>query len=132
MMAVDTNILVRFLTRDDPAQAEIVRRRFKQAETGRETLWVPLLVVLELIWVLESAYGKSRGNILDALEDLRRLRVLQFENDDALEALIADGRSTRADLADLLLAHSAVRNGAEAVLTLDREAARHPRFRRLN
>ena len=56
MIALDTNVLVRFLVRDDEKQAQIVYARFKQAESAREVLFVSLLVVLETIWVLESAY----------------------------------------------------------------------------
>jgi len=60
MKAVDTNILVRFLTKDDAIQAQKVYELFKKAETKREPLFVSLLVVLELLWVLESVYSIPR------------------------------------------------------------------------
>ncbi len=72
MIAVDTNVIVRFLVRDDEKQAQTVRRRLKQAENNRERLLIPLLVVLETIWVLESAYGKTRHEIVSSIRDMTR------------------------------------------------------------
>lgn len=63
MKGLDTNILVRFLVRDDEAQAETIYKRFKQAESDKEVLFVPLLVVLETVWVLESVYERSIPDI---------------------------------------------------------------------
>jgi len=65
---LDTNVLVRFLVRDDEQQAETIYRIFKQAETNKEALFVPLLVVLETIWVLESVYKIPRQEILDSIK----------------------------------------------------------------
>jgi len=80
MKAVDTNILVRFLTKDDAIQAQKVYELFKKAETKREPLFVSLLVVLELLWVLESVYSIPREEIVDAINELLYLPVLKFEN----------------------------------------------------
>ena len=124
MIALDTNIIVRFLVRDDKKQANAVYRRFKQAEADHATFFVPLVVVLETIWVLESAYDKYRGEILDALADMRSMPILRFEKDEVLQRLLAEGRSGNADLADLLIAHSAHSCGCEAGLTFDKQAAR--------
>ena len=59
MKALDTNVIIRFLVRDDKQQAEIVYRLFKRVERKNETLFVPLLVVLETLWVLESVYDNA-------------------------------------------------------------------------
>lgn len=47
MKAIDTNVLVRFLVNDEPAQAQSVRRLFSDAEAQRDSLFVPLLVLVE-------------------------------------------------------------------------------------
>lgn len=72
MTAVDTNVLVRFLVHDDPAQAALVREKFLSAEREGTAFFVPLLVLLETIWVLESAYTIPRSDLLDTLADLLR------------------------------------------------------------
>lgn len=128
MIAVDTNILVRFLVRDDEKQAEIARKHIKEAELRRERLKIPLLVVLETIWVLESAYDKSRSEILDAIRDMRQMPVFEFERDQVIEGLLDDGPKHKADLADIMIAHAATATGCETVITFDKSAAKLPSF----
>ena len=128
MTALDTNVIVRFLVRDDEEQAETARKRLKQAEKDRERLLVPLLVVLETIWVLESAYNKTRSEILDSILDMRQMPVFEFEADAVVEHLLGDGRKYKADLADILIAYSAQATGGENGLTFDKGAAKLPFF----
>lgn len=128
MIAVDTNVIVRFLVRDDETQAAVVRRRLKQAEAKRERLLVPLLLVLETIWVLESAYGKSRTEVLDVIEDMRQMPVFEFEKDEIVERVLNDGRKSKADLPDLLIAHPAQSCGCDGGITFDKGAAKFPFF----
>ena len=128
MIAIDTNVIVRFLVRDDELQAEIVRRRLKQAEINRERLFIPLLVTLETIWVLESAYDKSRSEILDAIQTMRQMPVFDFEADEAIERLWNDGPKYKADLSDILIAHSSQTSGGESGITFDKGAAKLPFF----
>lgn len=131
MIAVDTNVIVRFLVRDDERQAEAVRKRLKQAERRRERLWIPLLVVLETIWVLESAYDKTRSEILDAIRDMRQMPVFVFEADSVVEGLLNNGPKFKADLANILIARAAEGMGCEAGITFDKAAAKLPFFRLL-
>ena len=128
MIAVDTNIIVRFLVRDDEKQAQAVYKRLKQAEVNRETLFIPLVVVWETIWVLVSAYDRSRGDVLDALEDMRRMPVFEFEKDDLLQRMLSEGRNCKTDLADMLIAQSAQSCGCDSGITFDKGAARLPFF----
>lgn len=124
MIAVDTNVVIRFLVRDEERQAEAVRKRFKQAERNRERLFVPLLVILETIWVLESAYDKTRTEILDAIRDLRQMPIFEFEADDVVERFLNDGREYKADLADILIACSAQDSACTSGITFDKGAAK--------
>ena len=128
MIALDTNVIVRFLVRDDEKQAQVVYSRLKKAQATRERLLVPLVVLLETIWVLESAYDMSRNDILNSFEDLRQMPIFDFEADEVLDQLLASGRQTHVDLSDLLIAHSAANSGCDAVLTFDKKASRHPLF----
>lgn len=131
MNALDTNILVRFLVRDDKKQAQLVYTRFKQAEAAGECLLVPLLVVLETIWVLESVYDLSRSDILSAIEDLIHMPILEFEADEIILSFLSHGKDTKLELSDLLIACSAQATGSDTVLTFDKKAARHPFFQLL-
>jgi predicted nucleic-acid-binding protein len=129
MMALDTNVLIRFLVRDDASQAETVKGRFKEAEEKGEVLLVPLLVVLETIWVLESAYNASKKEIAETLVDLLKMPILSFEAREVVQAAAssASGPSSM-DLSDLLIGYAARNARCDAVLTFDKRAAASPLF----
>ena len=131
MIGLDTNILVRFLVRDDEKQSRIAYKRFKKAETEREKLFIPLPVILETIWVLESAYNLSRREILDAIEDLSRMPVLLFEKEQVIADFLAAARKSKVDCADMLIAQSAKSGGCDRIITFDKKAARFKLFKLL-
>ncbi len=131
MKALDTNVLVRFLVKDDPAQAEMIYQKLKQAEIDGEVFFVPLLVVLEMIWVLDSVYKIPRQEIVDSLEALLRMPVLRWESQAVIQGLISSAGDTRIDLPDLLIALSAKHSGCEMVLTFDQRACQFGFFSRL-
>lgn len=131
MIALDTNIIIRFLVCDDEKQAQLVYRRFQQAERRRELFFVSLLVMLETIWVLESLYDLARGEILNSIEDLMLMPIFQFQDYEALQKFLASARQERTDLSDLLIAHSCRASGCRQVLTLDKKASRCQLFQLL-
>ncbi len=128
MIALDTNILVRFLVKDDEGQSRIVFKRFKKAEENNEILFIPLLVVLELVWVLDSVYDCSREEIVNSIEELTMMPIIQFEKLDIIHALIKDGKRTSIDLPDLLICNSSIASGCEKMITFDKEASRYQLF----
>lgn len=128
MKALDTNILVRFLVKDDEKQAKAVYSLFKQAESAGETVFVPLAVVLETIWVLESVYGITREEIVDAFQSLLSMQILQFESQPAVQAFTFSAKDNALDLSDLLIAQSARYSGCESVLTFDKQASKSALF----
>lgn len=131
MKALDTNVLVRFLVRDDPDQAEKVGRLFEEAETTGKTFLVTVPVVLELLWVLSSSYEFSRAESLRALELLAQLPILKFENRGGLLDLIRLGKTTAADLPDLLIGLQGKHRGCDVTLSFERRLATIPFFERV-
>lgn len=131
MKALDTNVLVRFLVRDDKKQAEIVYRLFKRAENRNEPFFVPLLVVLETIWVLESVYEIPREEIRASLQKLLLMPILIFEAQSALQRTLSSAQTNKIDLADLLIAHSAKFSNCDGVLTFDKKASKFALFEQL-
>ena len=128
MKAVDTNLLVRFLVVDDPAQAARVKKIFETAEGSGDVRMVSTLVALELVWVLSAVYECSRNDILDAFEQLCMLPVLCFENPDLINGLIRMGRTTGTDLPDILIGLAGQALGCRTTLTFDRKAAQSGLF----
>ncbi|MEI7899228.1 MAG: type II toxin-antitoxin system VapC family toxin [bacterium] len=131
MKALDTNILVRFLVADDTRQAQLVYRLFKNAERKNERFFVSLLVVLETLWVLDSAYGYAPAEIVEAVKGLLTLKVLDFEAVSVLREWLAAAPAGKADLSDLLIGQVARNKGCSGVLTFDKKASRHLLFEEL-
>ena len=128
MKAIDTNILIRFLIGDDELQAKKVYAIFKKAESERKELFVPLLVILEMLWVLESVYEISRTEILESISDLLLMPIFKFDQQSALQQLVHSAQGNKYDLSDLLIAHSAKTNGCETVITFDKKASKFRLF----
>ena len=129
MRAVDTNILVRFLVGDDEQQAQQIYALFRQAELENEQFIVPLLVVLELLWVLDAVYEISRREIIDSFKDLLLMPILKFEAHSVMQEFLAAAQGAgKSDLPDLLIARSARRLGCEQILTFDKKSAKYELF----
>jgi predicted nucleic-acid-binding protein len=126
--ALDTDILVRFLVQDDQKQCARVNRLFEAAEQDKTVLYVPLLVTLELIWVLQSVYAVERKAILHALDALLQLPVLRFEQQPVVRSFISQATQSSGGLADLLIGESCKASGCESVLTFDKGASKNSLF----
>jgi len=128
MKGLDTNILVRYLTEDDPRQAAAAGKEIEVAGGKGEKLIVQPLVLCELAWVLESAYGAGKKELLDVLE--RILRTAQFEipGKDLVWRSIADYRAGKGDFSDHLLGRLNGDEGASVTITFDRVLRGNPRF----
>ncbi len=128
MRALDTNVLVRFLMGDDEAQAKKVYRLFRKAEENKDEFYISALVVLEVVWVIESIYLVRRDKLLASLSDLLQMPIFKFEHDESIKSFISEAGKNHYDLSDLLIAHCTDRLGASPVLTFDKKASRHHLF----
>lgn len=112
MRAIDTNVVVRFLTGDHPTQTVAARAAI---ETGE--VFVGVTVLLETEWVLRSVYGFSRTEIATALRGFAGLPTVSIE-DPTLLAVALDRMEAGVDFADAL--HLGAARHCEAMLTFDR------------
>lgn len=115
MIAVDTNIVVRLIADDEPAQTRQVCKLFEHSS-------VLLLtgVLLEAVWVLQSAYGLSRRDAVVAIERLCGLPGVVLSEPNVVEAAIAS-YEFGIEFSDAVLLHSAAASGASAFITFDRD-----------
>jgi predicted nucleic acid-binding protein len=119
MLAVDTNVVIRFLTLDDPKQGERAKNLFQ-----REEIWLPKTVLLETDWVLRSLYGFTPAAIAEALEKLVALPNVACEDLGAVSAAIGWLRKG-IEFADSLHLASSSRAGRFA--TFDEKFAKRAR-----
>jgi len=128
MKAIDTNVLVRFLVKDDEQQSKLVYRIFKQAEAAKTNFWVPLLVVLETLWVLDSVYKIPRKEILDSINEILLMPIFKFEAQSAIQRFLFFARKNKVDLSDVLIGCSTKLSGCEGILTFDKKASKFELF----
>ena len=123
MTALDTNVLARYLVCDDPEQAEAARSLLESLSVDRPG-YVCREVTVELVWVLERAYGFTRNRIATVLEELVATEGLVIE---AAEDVVHAALRYRRDgpgFSDLMILAAAKRSGAHPLYTFDRKAAR--------
>ena len=114
MIALDTNILARLVTNDDPVQA---RQAASLIDTGN-ALFVPLTVSLELEWVLRGAYALNKAAIVRSFEALLSVRNMHFEKQSDIQQALQYYQSGF-DFADAL--HHVGTTACKALATFDRK-----------
>ena len=128
MLGIDTNVLVRFLVRDDEAQFEKANRLIKREVNAKEDLLVSLMVLLETEWVLRSRYGFAKGEITAAISGLLDAAEVRFEDEAAVEETLYVWKDSAADFADCLIGSHNRRLGCRATATFDAKAVKLPAF----
>jgi predicted nucleic-acid-binding protein len=129
MIGLDTNILVRYLTQDDPAQSKKAVEEIEKGLSEGYVFFISDIVMCELVWVLETAYGYSYQKIAIVLENILRTSQFQFENKDLLTAGLADYRNHKGDFADNLIGRAGRKAGCRETITFDSGLTNHPLFR---
>lgn len=129
MIAIDTNVLVRLVTDDDPRQAQLAQEALEQAVREGESLVIAHVVLCELVWVLTRSYGYSKAQCLDVLGRLLGFGALSFESRQVAAAATKAWRSSRADFSDAMIGLTATGLGARHVLTHDKKACSLPAYR---
>lgn len=120
MIALDTNVLVRFLVEDDPLQSDRAAGLVERVVEAGDRLFVSEVVMCELVWVLKGAYGFRRQQIADTLADLLRARHLVFSGNDRLWRALRAFDAGRGDFADYVILEQARGADCDAVATFDR------------
>ncbi len=119
MRAVDTNVLVRLLVRDDPAQTSAAEAFVASGA------WVSHLALAEATWVLDSLYERSAAQIAHALELLLEHRTLALQEPEVVTEALARFRSRpKLGFSDCLLVAIARKSGHTPLGTFDRDLAK--------
>lgn len=129
MKALDTNVLVRLLTKDDLRQAKRALDMIEAVEAAGEAVFISNPVLMEMSWVLRSAYGYPREAIIAAIEQLSASPTFEFESRELVSDLVAAAKSSSLDIADLIIALTARHHRCETTLTFDKRATRSELFK---
>jgi predicted nucleic-acid-binding protein len=117
---LDTNILLRFITADDPDQAQRVGALFELAEREAQRFFVSVIALCELSWTLRGqTYGFDRGQIAAVIERIVGTGLFEVQDRVLVRRALADYRLGRADFADYLLGWQSLGAGCSDTVTFD-------------
>jgi predicted nucleic-acid-binding protein len=128
MLGIDTNVLVRFLVRDDEAQYEKARRLIRRELAAGRRVFVSLLVLQETEWVLRSRYGAGKAELLAVVSGLLDAGDLEIEDDATVEEALYVWKDAGAGFTDCLIGARNRRLGCMATVTFDAKAVHLPGF----
>ncbi len=127
MIGLDTNILARYFTQDDPAQAAKAGRLIKKC-TRQNPGYINLIVLAELFWLLSQRYKYKKEQLADLLRNLLQLEDLTIEAADDVYRAMKYFETGKLQLADCLIAVRNQQAGCTTTHTFDKTAAKSPGF----
>ena len=130
MIGIDTNVLVRYVVQDDARQAAAAAHFIETTLSDDEPGWIASIVLCELVWVLEAAYGYARQPIAATLERLFEVDRFHLEA-PSLSWRALDAYRDGANFADALIALGNEHTGCDYTATFDRGAAKLKQMRLL-
>ena len=130
MIGLDTNVLVRYVTQDDPVQSAKASELIESLTTASPG-FVSLVSILELVWVLQSCYQSAKSDVVMVLETLLRIRELTVEHAEIIWQALRKFVANKADFADCLIERCAHAAGCEYTATFDLNAIKTTGMKRL-
>jgi predicted nucleic-acid-binding protein len=128
VIGLDTNVLVRYLTQDDPLQArlatELIERRLSEQDPG----FISVVAMVETAWVLERAYGLRAAEVAAVIERVLQAAELVVQDEQEVFTAMVALKEGRGSFADALIGVFGHRAGCTFTATFDRKALRLPGF----
>jgi len=121
LIALDTNLLLRYIVQDDEDQARLSRALIERELSPASPGFVSLVVLCEMAWVLDQGYGQPHSRIAAAVTALIEAPQVQLEAEPVVRAALSEPTG---DLADAIIHHVGKANGCDRTLTFDRKFSR--------
>jgi len=112
-VVIDTNLLVRYLTQDDPEKADAVESLIDKAGSGEVTILIPSIVIAELVWVLESFYKLEVVAVSELVESILNTPGLEVNEKEILFTICRTYREKKIDFIDAWIIEFANGNGID-------------------
>jgi predicted nucleic-acid-binding protein len=128
MIGLDTNILVRYLAQDDAVQSLVATDVIEFRLTEENPGFISIVAMVEMVWVLDRAYGLGGREIAAGLERLLQADTLVVENQQEVFTAAMALKEGTGSFADALIGALGARAGCARTLTFDKTALRLPGF----
>lgn len=122
MIGIDSNILLRFLLRDDEQQYQQVLAFFENI--GKEQVYVNLVVLTEAWWVLDHIYDYTKNELIDTFELLLNSKEVAFSEADSIFKALNTFKTSKADFEDCLIAQLNTNVLLSGTYTFDKKASK--------
>lgn len=129
MIALDTNVLVRYIAQDDPVQSPQAAQIIEDALAREEGVFIPLVVLCETVWVLRGYYKLVKQRILHVLDAILTEKGFELEARGEITRALADYRCHPGDFTDYVIGHIARHYRCSTVFTFDHGLITSPLFR---
>lgn len=129
MIGLDTNIIIRIITRDDTSQLENAWKFIQK--NSHSSFYISTIVILEVSWVLAAVYKYTKEQVIDALCRLADVDGFIFEAEKELKQALKTYSQRNVDFADCLIGLLNKKNGCEYTVTFDRNAATLIQFKKI-
>lgn len=123
MIGLDTNVVVRYLAQDDPAQSALAARLFESLSTDQPG-FISHVVLAETVWVLESCYATDASAVAKVVETLLRTDALVVERTETVWRALRHFLRSRGDFVDTLVTELARAAGCDTIYSFDRGASK--------
>lgn len=128
MRGLDSNVLVRYIVKDDRKQFERASAYIRKATESGKICFINCVVLCELVWVLESAYEYLKEEITHVLEKILMIKQFEIEAKDIVRQAMHDYQNGKGDFADYLLGRINHVRGCEITATFDRNLKNNSNF----
>lgn len=122
MIALDTNVVIRYLTQDDKKQSSIANKVFEKTLSKENQGFLSLVVLTEISWVLEACYNVDKTQLIDIIESLNSSQSLIIEQASVVRIATSLFAKGNADFSDALIVAIATDAGCEKTITFDKKA----------
>ena len=122
MIGIDTNVVVRYLTKDDPTQTTLAVKTIRSL-TADEPGFISLVTIAELTWVLETCYRFDKVELVEVLDTLVASQEVKLERAEVVSQALRMFAAGTADFSDYLIERSGHAAGCMYTFTFDQEAA---------
>ena len=118
---LDTNVILRYLVRDNEELFQAVKPLFLRAEAGEISLYIHEITMAELVWTLESFFGYKKEEIVRVLTRLINAEGIEVPNKEIVRNALILYLEADVDYIDAFLASQAASSGISTIFTLDKE-----------
>jgi len=118
---LDTSVILRFLTGDSTEKKEKFKKLIKDTTSGKGTLLVPLIVIIEMVYVLEKIYGIKKEEVRVKVESLLSLPSVEIESEDVVLESLRIYAEENLKFGDAMVLAKSTTSGIKPVYTFDKK-----------